>query len=213
MKDHLPPIMYSYELSRSIHYIISLRSRHPQTKIFLYKVDLDSAYRRGHLSGTTARESIPLFNNLIYMALQMTFGIAPCPSMRGYISDTLANVCNSLIHNDYWNHHTLVDPLSSSLEPPLALPDSIPFHQAKSLSVQIPFNVRGKVDIYIDDTIGIAPDIDDNISRVNKSIPLAIHTLAHPLDTLPIPPRKDIISLKKSRLKDGWRKPRSSLAG
>ncbi len=41
------------------------------------------------------------------------------------------------------------------------------------------------------------PDIDDNVSRVNKSIPLAIHSLAHPLDASDALPCKDIISLKK----------------
>ncbi len=210
IKDQLPPIMYSYVLSRSIHYINNLRYRYPQMKIYLCKVDLDSAYRRCHLSSTTTQESLTSFNNLIYMALQMTFGGAPCPSMWGYISDTLADVCNSLIQNDYWNHHTLVVPLSRNIEPPLDLPDSIPFHPAKPLSIQIPHNDRGKVDIYIDDTIGIAPDIDDNVDRVSKSIPLAIHSLARPLDSLDAIPRNDIISLKNYRPRDEWRKPKSS---
>lgn len=108
----------------------------------------------------------------------MTFGGAPCPSMWGYISDTLADLSNSLIHNPYWNHKELFDPLSNDLEDPSSLPADLPFHQAKSLSVQIPINDCRKVDIYIDDTIGIALDVDDNVSRVSRSIPLAIHSLA-----------------------------------
>jgi hypothetical protein len=34
--------------------------------------------------------------------------------------------------------------------------------------------------IYIDDSIGVAPDIKSNPSRVNKAISLAIHSVARP---------------------------------
>jgi hypothetical protein len=83
------------------------------------------------------------------------------------------------------------------LEPPKSLPESIPFHQARELSMEIPINNMGKTDIYIDDTIGIAPDINENNLWVSYIIPLAIHTLARPSsDSNPIP-WKDIISMKK----------------
>jgi len=57
-KECLPPITYSWVLMRTIHYICSIRSHHPHTKIFLCKVDLDAAYRRCHLSSETACESL-----------------------------------------------------------------------------------------------------------------------------------------------------------
>lgn len=41
----LPPCMYSFALLRMLHYIISIRQRHPSTKIFISKFDLDAAYR------------------------------------------------------------------------------------------------------------------------------------------------------------------------
>lgn len=160
-------------------------------------MDLDSGYRRCHLSVSTAKESITSHNDLIYIALRMTFGGAPCPSMWGYISDTLADISNSLIGNAHWDHEKLFDPLSNTLQDPLSLPASIPFHQAKPLSVDIPENDHGKVDIYIDDSIGIAPDIRDSVIQVSKSIPLTIHSIARPLNLSDSLPRKDIISLKK----------------
>jgi hypothetical protein len=83
------------------------------------------------------------------------------------------------------------------LEPPKSLPESIPFHQARELFMEIPINNMGKTDINIDDTIGIERDINENNSCVSYTIPLAIHTLARPSsDSNPIP-RKDIISMKK----------------
>jgi hypothetical protein len=95
--------MNSYVLLRSIHYICSLCLRHPDTKIYICKVDLDAACRRCHLSITTAQESLTVYDNLLFMALQMTFGGAPCPALWGYISETLADVCNMLINNQHWN--------------------------------------------------------------------------------------------------------------
>jgi hypothetical protein len=60
IKESLPPIMYSFVLPRVIHYICNIRLRHPSTKIFICKVDLDSAYCRCHLSSSTAQESITI---------------------------------------------------------------------------------------------------------------------------------------------------------
>jgi hypothetical protein len=161
-KDSLPTIMYSFVLLRSLHYICSLRYRYPNKKIFICKVDLDAAYRRCHSSSSTAQESLTVYDGLLFMALCMTFGGSPCPSLWGYISDTLADSCNALIHNIHWDHNILFDLLSDLLDLPKALPDSVPFHQASPMSVRVPENDLGKVDIYLDDTIGIALDISDD---------------------------------------------------
>jgi hypothetical protein len=131
------------------------------------------------------------------MALQMTFGGAPCPSLWGYISETMADISNVLIKNKYWDPNKVFDPISKSIPPPLSLPEDIPFHPAKELAVPLPIDDEGKTDVYLDDTIGIAPDIEDYVTRVRYAIPLAIHTLARPTNNNDIIPRKDIISIKK----------------
>lgn len=53
------------------------------------------------------------------------------------------------------------------------------------------------IDIYIDDTIGVTPDLNNNTLRMNRVIPLAIRTLACPVNPSDMIPRKDIISMKK----------------
>ena len=88
IKEALPNCMYSFAMSRILHYIISIRSRHPSVKFFTSKFDLDSAYRRAHLSGSTALESLTIHEETLLIALQMTFGGSPCPSLWGYISET-----------------------------------------------------------------------------------------------------------------------------
>jgi hypothetical protein len=173
-KDLLPSILYSYVLSRSIHYIVNTHARHPSTKIFICKVDLDAAFCRCTLASTTSNESLIIFDNMLLIALRMTFGGSPCPSLWGIISETLANLSNTLIHNPYWNHNELYDTISNDMGLPLSLPDSLPFHPAKELSVTLPENDNGQVDIYIDDTIGLTPDLHDNLQRVSRTTPLAI---------------------------------------
>jgi hypothetical protein len=189
--------MYSFVLPWSIHYILSLWHCHPTTKTFLCKFDIDAAYQRCSFSSNTALESLTIFNNILLVALCMTFGGSPCPSIWGVISETLTDVRNVLLRSDSWNHNELFDPVSSTIDAPSSLPMSIPFHQARELSIAIPSIDNGKVDIYIDNSIGIAPEIGDAPTRVVRAIPLAIRLISRPLSDRDVNPRKDIISIKK----------------
>jgi hypothetical protein len=69
------------------------------------------------------------------MALRLTFGGSPCPPIWGYISDTIIDIANSLIQNEFWDHEEFFDPISNQLQVENCLPISIPFHQAKDLAV------------------------------------------------------------------------------
>lgn len=40
----------------------------------------------------------------------------PCPSLWGYISDTIVDMCNELIHNPHWGHSRIFDELSTTVE-------------------------------------------------------------------------------------------------
>jgi len=71
----------------------------------------------------------------------------------------------------------MYDKLSDSIPNPISLPDNIPFESTRDLSVKIPVNDLGKVDVFIDDNIAITPDIGDNTTRVIRAIPLAIHSM------------------------------------
>jgi hypothetical protein len=196
-REKLPPIMYSFALLRIIHFIVHARQHYPSTRIYICKVDLDAAYRRCNMASTTSLESLTIYEDLLLVALRLTFGGSPCPSLWGIISETIADIANTLLHNPFWNHNELSDSVSDLIDPPLPLPDDVPFHASKELSVSLPENSLGYVDIFIDDNIGVVLDIDDNAKRLQRAIPLAIHTIARPLDPEDVIPRKDIISLKK----------------
>jgi hypothetical protein len=196
-QEKLPLIMYSFVLLRSIHYILDIRRCHPTKKIFICKFDIDAAYRHCSFSSKTAFKSLTIFSGLLLVALRMTFGGAPCPSMWGVISETITDIGNAQLQNKFWDHSDLYGSVSDQIATPLSLPESVPFHQSKDLSIQVPPNDKGKVDIYTDDLIGIAPDIEDAPTRIVFAIPLAIRTLSRPNSDLDVIPRKDIISLKK----------------
>lgn len=199
-KNLIPPIRYSFVLSRLIHYIVNTWRLLPNTRIYICKVDLDAAYHRCSLSSSTCWESITIYDGLLLLvALCMTFGGAPCPSLWGVISETITDMANSILHNPFWDHNKLFDKSSDSIDPPEPLPDNIPFHPAKDLVVHLPDNLGGYVDVYTDDNIGVAPDFGTNVPRLNRVIPLMIHTFARPTDSHDIIPRKDIISMKKFR--------------
>jgi hypothetical protein len=139
----------------------------------------------------------------------MTFGGAPCPSIWGVISETMADLGNSLLQNPFWDHSKLFDTIMDSLEDPLSLPDDIPFHQAARLSVPVPLYENGKIDIYIDDFIGVAPGVGDTVSRVAQAIPLAIHSIARPVILSNPIPRKTSFLLKNTEQKGVWKRQRS----
>jgi len=189
--------MYGYCLRRIIHYILGLCQRNQATKIFINKFDYDAAYRRCHLAAKSAQESLTIHGNFLYMALCLTFGGSPCPNLWNCISETGTDIANMLIQNQFWDHKSIYDNLSTTIQDPESLPDDIAFAQTKESAVNIPTNDIGKADIYIDDTIGVALDKNDNVKRVSAAIPLAIHILSRPLDSLDDIPRKEIISLKK----------------
>jgi hypothetical protein len=71
--------------------------------------------------------------------------------------------------------------MSLSLLVPKRLPPNTPYTPALPLAVPIPPDGLEKGDTYIDDSIFITPDINNNNECVAKAIPLAFHTVAWPL--------------------------------
>jgi len=193
IQEDLPPLVYGFCLKRIIHYIINLRSRHPKKKIS--KFDFDAAYRRCHMSASSAQESLTIVKGYLIMALRLTFGGSPCPNFWSCISESITDLCNMLIQNPNWNHELFFDPLSESIDLPLQEFDDVPFSKAKELSVSIPENDLGKADVYIDDIITIS--LEDHYKRTCAASILAIHTVSRPINSSDTIPRKEIISMKK----------------
>jgi hypothetical protein len=160
---------------------MSIRLRHPATPIYLTKYDFDAAFHRCHMSAKTALESCYSFDGLLLISLRLTFGGSPCPNLWVCIGQPICDIANELKQNPIWNHLELFDPLSLQVLVPQRLAPNTFFGQALPLAVNIPTNNMGKGDIYIDDSIFICPDLNDNIERIARAVPLAINAIARPL--------------------------------
>jgi hypothetical protein len=197
ISEELPPCSYGHCLRRIINYIASIHQRHPSTPIYLAKYDFDAAFRRCHLSPETALESCCTFDNFLLVSLRLTFGGSPCPNLWETIGQPICDIANELIQNSQWNHSSVFDPISSQLLVPKRLPPDTPYEPALPLAINVPINDKGKGDIYIDDSIFICPDLNDNIERIAKAAPLAINSITRPLLKQEPLPRNPMISMKK----------------
>ena len=77
------------------------------------------------------------------------------------------------------------------------LPDEIPFHQARDISVKIHVAPKGKADVYVDEIITIAADIKDNLERITKAPVTVMHAVADNAKATGKIKRNDIVALDK----------------
>jgi hypothetical protein len=189
--------MFGFCLKRIIHYIVSLRQRHPQKRVMVGKFDWKSAYRRAHLSGQTALESITQVNGFLVAFLRMPFGGKPCPSQWSDISEMACDLANALIQDPTWNPSSLRSEFSDLLPAPERNADDTPFAQARPMSVSIPVNDVGKADNYIDDMTPVCVDIADNAERCGAAAALVFDFLSRPLDPNESLPREVLLSMTK----------------
>jgi hypothetical protein len=192
------PVVVGWCLSGLLHYIVDLRRRQPCTKIFLMKTDWNRAFQRGHLSAPDAAASSCLATpETCLLSLRMTFGGRANPSEWSNISESACGLVNALqtlpnFHPESYLHLT---PAKIPTKSPLD--EDIPFKQAGHLSVNIEENDCGKSDIYLDDNIGIAPDLQDNVRPLSIIMPLVIYLLGRPLHASEPIIRKWLLSLSK----------------
>jgi hypothetical protein len=196
-RDKLDPLFYGGCLSRILHYIVSLRIRHPTTKILVGKSDFKSAYRRMNLHGETAARSIIMCKQFGLLSLRLTFGGSPCSNEWCTFAELCTDLANDILHCHDWDPSLLSSPHQIKLPPTQYLDDSIPFAPAAELDVDLPNDDMGRIDDFIDDGIAIVPDISNNKLRGVSAMLLAIHTLCRPLDPNEHIFREDCLSLEK----------------
>jgi len=196
-REKLEPLHYGGCLSRLIHYVVSLRARHPNVKILGGKSDFKGAYRRVHVHGDIAAMCTIMFKSFCLPSLRLTFGGSPCPNEFCVVSELCTDLANDILHCPHWNPNDLKSPHTSILLDPVTLDDSIPYHQARDLDVDIPLDDCGRIDDFIDDGIAIIPDIGQNRHRAVQAMLLAIHTICRPLDKNEKILREDCVSLGK----------------
>ena len=142
-KEDLPNYMVGHALWCMLHYIMDLRTRHLSVLILIRKWQC--------ISSATARESLTCFLEMLYLAMQIPFDAAGCPTKWCCFSEHIGDLWNDLIQCKDWDHHEIYAPNQKFIPQPKKLPPEIPFKQAKEMAVVIPINDLGLVDMYIND--------------------------------------------------------------
>ena len=197
IQDQLIPCQYGHCLLRMLHYIAAARRQFPNIRILIGKFDWRTAYRRAHLAGSSAAECITILGDIALVALRLTFGGAPCPSLWCTISELCTDLANDILACDDWDPREIHSAHAHLIPPPCFLDDEVPFAPAEPLQVDVPVNIHGKADCYVDDIGSICLDLHDNVERCRQAVPLAIDLLGRPLDSTDSLPRDDLLAVKK----------------
>ena len=196
------PCMFGHTLLRVIHYIVNLRKRYPQKNIWIRKEDLKSAYRRMHLNAKSAFTSAVRVRMkqawFILLSIRLPFGGSPCPSEFCLLSDILADLITDLLSCEHWDHRTVHSKYLQKIPEAVNLDPTIPFAQARNLIVSLPIEDQGKSDVFIDDLISVAVDINDNLNRLRAAPCTIIHAISHSSSSSPHIKRDDLIADDKN---------------
>ncbi|KAI2501758.1 hypothetical protein MHU86_12678 [Fragilaria crotonensis] len=201
--SQLTEARFGKAFSRLMYHISFLRQLWPDEPIWMTKVDCKSAYRRIHLKAATAMKSCTSIDDLLLVALRMTFGGAPNPSQWSDVSEMITDLANDLVRRDDWDqrlplaapappgHRRAVDNDKGSVDKMSV------FGKADYFAVNYPpYDDLPRFDCYLDDILG------PSTPRRRKSaaaIPLALHLVGRPCDpeVKETFPRDDILAIPK----------------
>jgi hypothetical protein len=195
--EQLDELYYGHCLSRILHYLVSTRKTLPSVRLYIGKTDFKGAYRRVTLNGDIAPRCIIVADEMAFMSTRLTFGGSPGPNEFCVVSELCADLGNDILHSDNWDPKAVHSPHTIKL--PLGKPSKQEPHLTKGeeLDVEIPFDPRGRIEVYIDDGIIVVPDIEDNLLRGTNAMALAIHTICRPVSPKEPLIREDCLSLSK----------------
>ena len=63
--------------------------------------------------------------------------------------------------------------------------------------MDVPANIHGKDDCYVDDISTICLNLDDNIEHCRCAVPFAIDLMGHPIDSAELLPHDYLLAAKK----------------
>ena len=199
--DELEPIIYGHMFLRICHMIHAMRFAYPAVHILMFKIDLDSAFRRLHLSAAAAAKCICATTICAVIYLRLTFGSSFSPAEWCIVIETITDLALDIANNPLWCHNTTVTSWlkSSDIPKPILLPNNIPFAPALPCDVSVLLPRYGHFDSFVDDIIGICLHIGNNATKTVNAILLSIHLLARPFTIMAtqIIPHNYIISAKK----------------
>jgi hypothetical protein len=191
-KEKSMPCYFGRAIKRLINWAVAMRRKYPNKRILTTKLDIKAAYRQCHLNATTAIQTCTQLSTegLALMMLRLTFGGTPCPAEWGSIAESICNLANNILLRDKWEPLSLFSPAQHLVPEKTHLTDDIPFRIGRELVVDIPVDPQGKIDIYIEDFVGLMVDINgsDNAKRMESAPLLAVIVMSREVSELePLP--------------------------
>lgn len=205
--NNIGSCVYGHAIRRILHQIIGLREKFPGIPVLITKADFKAAYRRLHQSGHTALQSVVSTQGLTpsdiqpmaLLSLRATFGGKHYPATWSDISESITDLCNSLVRCDEWDPSTLQSSYSKLVGDPIIPNPSAHLAPAHPMLVDPQVDCFGCTDVYLDDVISVFPAISSqHIARGVNAPLLLIEAFGRPV----IPngeqlPRDDLLSLNK----------------
>jgi hypothetical protein len=108
--DEYVEMIYGWCLPRTIHYIMALQTKYPQTRIFVTKYDYSDVCCRIDHTASAAIQSITLFAGLTFIALRLTFGGSPNPPIWCMFPETVNNLANNMLLCKDWDPGMIHNP-------------------------------------------------------------------------------------------------------
>ncbi|KAI2494813.1 hypothetical protein MHU86_19708 [Fragilaria crotonensis] len=178
--SQLTTARFGRAFSRLMYHISYLRQLWPKEPILLTKVDCKSAYRRIHLKARTALKSCTSIDDLLLVALRMTFGGAPNPSQWSDVSEVITDLANDLVRRSDWDPKVFHSPHQHLLDSDEAVDNddgmidgSSEFGEADFFAVNYPIandDDLPRFDCYLDDILGLSTQ--ETQKRARQRFPL-----------------------------------------
>jgi len=96
----------------------------------------------------------------------------------GSIAESICDLENAILLNNEWDPLSLQSQAQHRVPNKIILKDDIPFRIGRDLIVDIPVDLRGTVNLYINSFCGLTVDINDNAARFERAPLLAIVSAA-----------------------------------
>ena len=189
-------LRYGHCLSQIIHCAHALRLREPRKRIVANKIDLKSACRRAHVSGSIAAMATTIVGALALISLRLPFGGTCCVCCWCVISEFICDVANALLRCTCWCPDSINFPLKNMIPDPSLLPDEDEHSQALIPDVLVDPDSRGKAFCYIDDLITVGY-YDKNWKRLNYAVATVMNVFGRPVSSSEPIPREHLTSAKK----------------
>ena len=141
--------------------------------------------------------------DLLLVLLRLPFGGSSCPADFCLISDIITDTINDTLQDETWDHTQVHSDYVEKIPKEIPLPDDIPYAEARQLSVELPDELSGKADVYIDDIISCTVDEGSNLEHLKAAACTIIHAIAHKAKDETFLPQQEFIADDKNEAEGG----------